>query len=110
MTLQNLDCDEMTTQHGNAIEVSRLLIQSRIDAAKSPAQRNRMGQFATPNGLALDIARFVSSLIGSDEGSLRFADPSVGSGSFFSAALAVFGSARIKSAVGVEIDTEFAEA
>ena len=36
--------------------------------------------------------------------------PSIGSGSFFSAALAVFGSKRISSAVGVELDPAFADA
>ena len=41
-----------------------------------------------------------------------FASPtlSIGSGSFFSAALAVFGSQRISSAVGVELDPAFADA
>ena len=53
-----------------------------------PAERNRLGQFATPNALAIDIARYVKSLIG-DHSCIHFADPAIGTGSFFSAALAV---------------------
>jgi hypothetical protein len=90
-------------------EVRREALQARIDARKSPAERNRLGQFATPNLLAIDIARYVHSLIAPDE-KVRFADPSIGTGSFFSAALAVFGAKRIQSAVGVELDLAFAEA
>ncbi len=43
-------------------------------------------------------------------GPVRFADPAVGTGSFFSAALAVFDKDRIESAVGVEFDAAFCEA
>lgn len=94
----------------NSIEARRQAIQAGLDARKSAAERNRLGQFATPNALAVDIARYVESLIGRTEGSIRFADPSIGSGSFFSAALAVFGSNRISSAVGIELDPAFADA
>ena len=85
-------------------------MQADIDTRKSAAERNRLGQFATPYALALDITRYVESLINRRKSGIRFADPSIGSGSFFSAALAVFGSKRIKSAVGVELDPAFAEA
>ncbi len=84
-------------------------MQADIDMRKSAADRNRLGQFATPNALAIDIARYVESLIEWPESGIRFADPSVGSGSFFSAALAVFGRKRMKSAVGVELDPAFAD-
>ncbi len=92
------------------IESRRQAIQAEIDTHKSAAERNRLGQFATPNALAVEIARHVQSVLGQAKGSLRFADPSIGSGSFFSAALAVFGSKRISSAVGVELDPAFADA
>lgn len=95
--------------HHHDIEMRRLAIQSAIDATKTGTERNRLGQFATPNSLALDIARFVGSLIGEHDGSIRFADPSLGSGSFFSAALAVYGPGRIKSAVGIELDAAFCD-
>lgn len=91
-------------------EVRRQSVQATIDATKSAAERNRLGQFATPNALALDIARYVNSLIGTRNRGIRFADPSIGSGSFFSAALAVYGLKRLESAVGVELDPAFAQA
>ncbi len=94
----------------NLIESRRLTIQADIDSRKSAAERNRLGQFATPNALAVEIARYVKSVLVQTKGRIRFADPSIGSGSFFSAALAVFGSKRISSAVGVEIDPAFADA
>ncbi|MCC6426841.1 MAG: SAM-dependent DNA methyltransferase [Phycisphaerales bacterium] len=100
----------MIAQHDNTTEAQRQTIQSAIDATKSAAERNRLGQFATPNALALDIARYVGSLIGTRKRGIRFADPSIGSGSFFSAALAVYGPKRIESAVGVELDPAFADA
>ncbi len=94
----------------NTTEAQRQTIQSAIDATKSAAERNRLGQFATPHGLALDIARYVGTLIDTPKRAIRFADPSIGSGSFFSAALAVYGPKRIESAVGVELDSAFADA
>lgn len=90
-------------------ETRRQAIQAALDASKSAADRNRLGQFATPYPLAVDIARFVGSIV-DRKAMVRFADPSVGSGSFFSAALAVFGPARIESAVGIELDFAFAKA
>jgi hypothetical protein len=100
----------MITYEDNLTESRRQAIQADIDARKPAAERNRLGQFATPNALAVDIARYVESVIGQTEGSIRFADPSIGSGSFFSAALSVFGSKRIRSAVGIELDPVFADA
>lgn len=100
----------MITQEDNLIESRRQAIQTEIDTQKSAAERNRLGQFATPNVLAVDIARYVESVLGQTKGIIRFADPSIGSGSFFSAALAVFGSKRMSSAVGVELDPAFADA
>lgn len=100
----------MITYEETLIESRRQAIQAEIDTRKSAAERNRLGQFATPNALAVDIARYVQSVLGRTKDNIRFADPSIGSGSFFSAALAVFGSKRISSAVGVELDPAFADA
>ncbi|MDQ3698202.1 MAG: SAM-dependent DNA methyltransferase [Gemmatimonadota bacterium] len=96
--------------HDNPTETRRKAIQAAIDATRSAADRNRLGQFATPNALAIDIARYVDSMIDDRTRGVHFADPSIGSGSFFSAALAVFGRKRIRSAVGVELDSAFCEA
>jgi adenine-specific DNA-methyltransferase len=100
----------MVAQHEITPESRRQAVQLRLDARRSATERNQLGQFATPNALAIDIARFVGALMKRGKGGIRFADPAVGSGSFFSAALAVYGSKRIESAVGVELDPAFADA
>jgi adenine-specific DNA-methyltransferase len=100
----------MIVQGHIAAEAQRQVFQVAIDAAKSAAERNRLGQFATPNELAVEIARYVGTFIGPRCGGIRFADPSIGTGSFFSAALAAFGRKRIESAVGIELDPAFADA
>lgn len=102
--------NRMIAYEHNLIESRRQVIQADIDTRKSAAERNRLGQFATPNALAVDIARYVESFLAQTKGSIRFADPSVGSGSFFSAALSIFGQKRIGSAIGVELDPAFADA
>jgi hypothetical protein len=43
-------------------ETKRQAIQERLGAAKTAAERNRLGQFATPPQLALDIVRYVLQL------------------------------------------------
>lgn len=100
----------MTAHLCSKTEARRQAIQSAIDATKTAAERNRLGQFATPNALAIEIARFADSLLGAGNGNIRFGDPSIGSGSFFSAVLSVFGPKRIESAVGIELDSGFADA
>lgn len=100
----------MLAQHEQALELRRQAIQADIDSRRTAAERNRLGQFATPSTLAVQIARYVAALIGPGQASIRFADPAVGSGSFYSAALAAFGRRRIASAVGIELDPSFCEA
>jgi hypothetical protein len=89
------------------LETRREAVQLELDAQKSAAERNRLGQFATPNKLAIDIARYVATIAPAP---IHFADPSIGTGSFFSAARAVFGPSRIQSALGIELDPAFANA
>ncbi len=100
----------MTAHHKNPVEARRQAIQVEIDAGRSGAERNRLGQFATPYGLAVEIARYVAMLLGRKSDGIRFADPSIGTGSFFSAVLTVFGRDRIASAVGIEFDPAFCDA
>ena len=99
----------MIAQHQNLVEARRQAIQAALDARKSAAERNRLGQFATPNNLAIEITRYVESVAGRCLRAVRFADPAIGTGSFYSAALAVFGPGRIESAVGVELDSSFCD-
>jgi hypothetical protein len=67
------------------IEAERLIVQEQLDAAKTAAERNRLGQFATPPNLALDIASYAYSLWQSRSDAASFLDPAIGSGSFYSA-------------------------
>lgn len=100
----------MITAQENQIEARRHAIQVDLDARRTSAERNRLGQFATPNALAIEIARYVQSIAGHRLREVCFADPSVGTGSFYSAALAVFGHDRITNAIGVELDPAFCNA
>jgi adenine-specific DNA-methyltransferase len=93
-----------------AQERERVRLQAEIDAERSATERNRRGQFATPNDLANEIAQFVRTVARDDIPAVHFGDPAIGTGSFFSAALAVFGPSQIKSAVGVELDPVVADA
>ncbi len=90
------------------LEAERLDIQSRLDAAKTPAERNRLGQFATPTSLARDILAYATTLLPKNE-PIYFLDPAIGTGSFFSALLANFPTERIREAKGFEIDPHYSE-
>lgn len=94
----------MTAHYDNPVEARRQAVQTELDARSSGAERNRLGQFATPNALAVEIARYVEAIVGHSLPAIHFADPSIGTGSFYSAALTVFGPERIERAVGVEVD------
>ena len=65
-----------------------------------------MGQFATPTGLAVDILKYANEQLGKC-GTVRFIDPAIGTGSFYSALLGVFQESRIGAAVGYEIDSHY---
>jgi len=84
-------------------EKQRLRLQEALDAAKSQKERNRLGQFATPTALAIEMLELAKMLIPQSR-PIRFLDPALGIGSFYSALLRCFGRRRIKSAVGYEID------
>lgn len=88
-------------------ENARLALQAGLDAQKSQAERNALGQFATPTLLATDILQYVSKLISAHE-TVSFLDPAIGTGSFYSALRRVFPSTRVREAVGYEIDPHYA--
>ncbi|MBX3727672.1 MAG: Eco57I restriction-modification methylase domain-containing protein [Candidatus Sumerlaeia bacterium] len=90
----------------SSLELRRQDMQLRFDVAREATDRNRLGQFATPNPLAIEIARLALETMGEASQGLRFADPSIGTGSFYSALLQVAGLAHVRSAVGVELDPE----
>jgi len=90
------------------IEAQRQSIQERLDEAKTAAERNRLGQFATPPNLALDIARYALGLWRGRTDAVSFLDPAIGSGSFYSALRQVFPPESVADACGIEIDPAFA--
>ena len=85
------------------LEARRLALQDDLDAKRDAAVRNRMGQFATPTDLAVGIQRYANAHLDKNEG-VRFMDPAIGTGSFYSALLHVLPQTRIDAAVGYEID------
>lgn len=89
-----------------AKEQERLTLQTSLDAEKSQAERNRLGQFATPSGLAEDIVRYAVALLPPDV-KVHFLDPAFGTGSFYSALLKVVPKRHIAEALGFEIDPHY---
>ena len=100
----------MVSLHQHPNETRRQVLQREIDSLKSAKERNRLGQFATPYPLALEIAGYIKSLLTPHHPRPRFADPSIGSGSFYSAASSVFGENGLEHAMGIELDPVFADA
>ena len=92
--------------HSNNIEELRQEIQVKLDKQKKQIERNKLGQFSTPTRLANDILRHTLLFFNSEDG-IRFLDPCIGTGSFFSALINIFPSNRIKKAVGYEIDEHY---
>ena len=91
----------------NAIlEKNRLLLQSRLDALKTHTERNRLGQFATPTILAEEIIQFGLNLLKKDI-PIRFLDPAIGTGSFYSALVRSIPGERITIAKGYELDAHY---
>ncbi len=91
------------------LEEARLALQRSLDAARPRAQRNRLGQFATPSALAAEMLHYGLALLTPGE-PLRFLDPAVGSGSFYAALRALVPRRRIAAALGFEVDAHFAAA
>ncbi|NHC33344.1 Eco57I restriction-modification methylase domain-containing protein [Scytonema millei] len=106
MTLQNLDCEQSNSI--DLTEAKRVVEQIQLDASKNSVERNRLGQFATPNSLAIEVLKYSKTLLPASE-EIHFLDPAIGNGSFYSALLQSFPSEQIKSTVGYEIDRGYAE-
>jgi adenine-specific DNA-methyltransferase len=92
------------------IESSRLRTQVLLDSAKTALERNKSGQFATPPALSSSITRFViENYLGVRKG-IKFLEPALGTGSFYSALLSSYNINSIKQAVGIEYDKDFFKA
>ncbi len=88
-------------------EVKRLVIQHQLNGEKTQAERNKLGQFATPPALATEMLNYARAVLPAHE-NIRFLDPAVGTGSFVSALFRSFPATRIKKVVGYEIDAQHA--
>lgn len=90
------------------LETERLERQERLDAQRTARERNKLGQFATPPELALEIAQYALGLWKEREDRVRFLEPALGSGAFYSALRRTFSADPIEAATGVEMDPLFA--
>lgn len=88
------------------LEFRRQTLQSALDRLKTQAQRNKMGQFSTPFALAVDIIEYAHKTM-PHHGKIRFLDPAIGTGVFFSALHHTFPANLIESAQGFEIDEHY---
>lgn len=88
------------------VERRRVALQAILDGEKTPGDRNRMGQFATPTSLAHEILLHGTRLLPADA-PINFLDPGIGTGSFYSALRSIVPEERIKSAMGFEIDPHY---
>ena len=93
-------------EHNDAIEARRVALQAELDAMKSAVERNQLGQFATPTQLARDVLAYGVSLL-APTAPIRFLDPAIGTGSFYSALLATCETRSMTSAIGFEIDEHY---
>lgn len=88
------------------IETQRQMIQRELDRLKTQEQRNILGQFSTPPILAHDILRNALKIMPTGE-KIRFLDPAIGTGVFFSALNHLSLPTCIESATGYEIDEHY---
>jgi len=92
----------------NKTERKRQSIQTSLDDKRSAEYRRRLGQFATPFDLASEIISYGCILLG--EKRIKFLEPAIGTGSFFSALLSSEIGKNLESAIGIEVDREIGTA
>jgi adenine-specific DNA-methyltransferase len=91
------------------LEAERVALQRTLDGQRTQAERNRLGQFATPPRLAASVMESALKLLPA-AARVRFLDPAFGTGSFYSALLGIVDSSHLRHAMGYEIDREFGSA
>ncbi|MBI3915534.1 MAG: SAM-dependent DNA methyltransferase [Betaproteobacteria bacterium] len=96
------------TRSTEKLEQERLALQADLDGHKTQGERNRLGQFATPTLLARDVATYGLLLL-PEYTPIRFFDPAIGTGSFYSALRATAKDRLIEFARGFEIDPHYAK-
>lgn len=90
------------------IEERRCALQAQLDGHKTQAERNKLGQFATPTQLARDVLAYGLSLLPKGE-AVRFFDPAIGTGSFYSALRSTCRRRPVAWARGFEIDAHYGQ-
>lgn len=88
------------------LEDRRARLQVALDEIKTRQERNVLGQFATPEPLAMEIVRATRQMLGGAT-DVAFMDPAFGTGAFYSALLRVFPPETVKTARGHEIDAHY---
>lgn len=88
-------------------EIRRQELQATLDGGKTQLERNKLGQFSTPIDLAKEILKYGVSLVGDKK--IRFLDPAIGTGAFYSALLQTKHDNNIDKAVGYDIDEFYAQ-
>jgi hypothetical protein len=91
------------------LERDRQARQVKLDEQRDQGERNQLGQFATPEALALQMVQLARQLWRPTD-PVRFLDPAIGSGAFYSAVRRVFAEKQMTNASGVEIDPRFTRA
>lgn len=89
-------------------ETLRLAIQTELDSKKTALERNKLGQFATPTVLAREVLSYGLSLMPQGQ-RVRFLDPAIGTGSFYSALREMIGARPLEAAKGYEVDSHYGE-
>ena len=90
------------------LEDKRIILQRSLDERRTQAERNRLGQFATPPRLATSVVQASLKLLPSSS-RVRFLGPAFGTGSFYSALLDLVPRTRLQHATGYEIDPAFGD-
>lgn len=90
----------------DAMEERRCALQAALDGHKTQAERNKLGQFATPTQLARDVLAYGLGLLPKGE-AVRFFDPAFGTGSFYSALRSTCRRRPVAWARGFEIDAHY---
>jgi hypothetical protein len=91
-------------------EGKRRQVQDRLDLAMEAELRNRKGQYATPSALADSIIAVCWDYWKQERSSIRFLEPCVGTGSFYSSLRRIFPADLIESALACEVDQSHAAA
>src|SRR5947209_9311968 len=91
-------------------EIRRQGEQRRLDVLLGNEGKNKLGQFATPSRLAVEIMQLLWKLWRKPEEKTRFLEPALGTGAFYSALRQVFPERAIAKSVGIEIDPDYTQA